>query len=200
MSNYFIPSLPSAMTMFIASVIFGLYLGMIYDAVRVFKSFFSIRQLLFFADITFALISSVSVFVFMYCMNEGTYNTYIFIGMLSSFFVYNVTVSRVTVRVIILIIDIFCKFLKILYNITLIPTYIALDKFYKKGKINIENKLRVGYEKKLLKLLIKSVHECRKEAVDNGTTSAKKKKTCKSNSKNRFHLHFIGSSHRMRKA
>ena len=200
MSNYFIPSLPSAMTMFIASVIFGLYLGMIYDAVRIFKSFFSIRQLLFFADFTFALISSVSVFVFMYCMNEGTYNTYIFIGMLSSFFVYNVTVSRVTVRVIILIIDIFCKFFRILYNITLIPTYIALDKFYKKGKINIENKLRVGYEKKLLKLLVPEIQRHRKEAIYNGSSSTKKKKTRKPDSKNRFRLHFIGSSHRMRKA
>ncbi|MBQ9976653.1 MAG: spore cortex biosynthesis protein YabQ [Clostridia bacterium] len=200
MINFFLPSLPSAMTLFSASMIFGIYLGLLYDILSVFKLLVRIRRLLFFADFTFSLICSLSVFIFVYCINEGAYTPYMFIGMLATFLIYNVTVSRVTVRVIITVIGVFCKFFKILYKITVIPAYIALDKFYKKGKINIENKLRVRYEKKLLKLLIKSVHECRKEAVDNGTTSAKKKKTCKSNSKNRFHLHFIGSSHRMRKA
>ena len=142
--------LPSASQIFLYSLIFGIFLGVLSDIFKVISRIQNNKHLSVAYDLLFMLSLTVSVFLFAYCANEGVYTVYMFIGFSSSFIIYNCTVSKYVVNTISNILRKICKLLLYLFNNTVITLYYTLDKFYKKGKINIERKIKLNYEKRLL--------------------------------------------------
>ena len=146
--------LSSPIKIFLLSLPVGFIIGFLFDCFRFLRiAGFNTRTHTFLQDVSFSIISSIIIFIFSYCTNQGVYRLYIFIGAILSFVIYYNTLSRVFSKISSLLISAIHKFLWFLYKNILIRTYISLDKFYKKGKIIIEIKNKRKYEKKIFAVL-----------------------------------------------
>ena len=140
---------------FLVSLIAGVGLGIIYDVFRfVRKIGFDSSRLIFTEDVLFAIVVSCFVFVFTYCINEGVYRSYMFVGIILSFFIYYHTIGRLTTMLTNKIISVLRSICTFLYNNIVIRLYITIDKFYKKVKIIVELKKKARYERQLFDILL----------------------------------------------
>ena len=142
--------LNTPLNIFLLSLPIGVIIGLVFDMFRFVRKlgFRSFCHTLF-QDILFSLLTSIIIFLFAFCTNGGVYRSYMFIGIGLSFFIYYNTLGYIFIRFADKIIATIRKFITYLYNNIVIRLYITLDKFYKKGKINIEIYLKRKYEKRI---------------------------------------------------
>jgi spore cortex biosynthesis protein YabQ len=159
---------------FLLSLILGFALGLYFDIYRIIRRIgIKGKKGIFLEDLLFTLTSFVMIFVFTYCTNEGVYRAYEFLALCCGFLIEHLTVGKITIIIAEKIIELLNKFLKFLFKNTIIRLYILLDKFYKKIKILLEEKIKVQYEDYLLVLFRQSSLPNRKENVDEEYTSNK---------------------------
>ena len=135
---------------FLFSLPTGIIIGVLFDIFRFIRKigFNSYKHTLF-QDILFSILASVIIFLFTFCINGGVYRSYMFIGVALSFYIYYNTLGYIFIHITDTLISIIRRFISFLYNNIIIRLYISLDKFYKKGKINIEKNFKRRYEKKI---------------------------------------------------
>ncbi len=76
---------------------FGFALGAVYDILRfIRRSFFPYKKAVYVQDIIFSVISTVSAFFFLLCVNDCEFRAYSYTGMLLGFTVYYFTLSVIT--------------------------------------------------------------------------------------------------------
>lgn len=138
------------LTVFILSIPVGFFIGILFDLFRLIRiaGVNNYTQTLV-QDILFSVAVALIIFTFSFCVNGGVYRIYMFIGISLSFFIYYNTIGRLLMRISDTLIRLIKKFFWILYNNIVISLYITLDKFYKKGKIIIEQKNKQRYEKRI---------------------------------------------------
>ncbi len=118
------------------SFILGAVLGLIYDFFRIKRIAYNLNKnkikkmmentIVFFEDITYWLICSVFVCVFLFYINSGRARGISLFVMLSGFLVYYFTVGKLVVRCSERIIELFYKMLRKIYSIFIRPLLIIL--------------------------------------------------------------------------
>ncbi len=142
----------SSLQIFIESIILGFATGIYYEIFRLIRcAGLNKKSAIFLQDIFFIITSGIAVFLFTFAVNEGSFRSFELIGILIGFFLYYFTLGRLIFMLSRIIIDGICRFLKFLYKNTALRIYITLDKFYKKGKIIIEDIKYRHFETRILK-------------------------------------------------
>ena len=84
-------------TLFIASVINGIFLGLVYDFFRISRMFFlRNRVIIFFEDLLFCLICSLTFIILFYNYSFGQMRAFAFLGSIGGFCAYYFTLGRFT--------------------------------------------------------------------------------------------------------
>ena len=94
--------------LFLSSTALGIALGVVYDVMRVIRVLcgeeLGTRRtlpqmiLLFWEDLLFAVLSSVSLIILLYYVNDGMFRSWAVVGMACGFFVYYHTLGRLVTR------------------------------------------------------------------------------------------------------
>jgi len=142
------------LNVFLMSIPIGIIIGVLFDLFRLIRIIgFNNYAHTLVQDILFLILVSIIIFIFAYCVNGGVFRVYMFIGIGLSYFIYYNTLGRLFISVSDKLIRSIKKFFWFLYNNIVIRLYISLDKFYKKGKILIEKKIKQKYEKRIFAVM-----------------------------------------------
>lgn len=107
---------------FLYSIIFGIFLGLLYDIFRIVRLLASWKNIsIFFQDILYFFISGIFTFIFILCYNQGIIRFYIFIAIFLGWTLYHFTIGKIVYSMSARIICIFNKIFIKVYRIIVPP-------------------------------------------------------------------------------
>lgn len=156
---------------FLSCVLGGMIVAFIYDVFRAGRrAIKSGNLIIYFEDFIYWIIAAFVLFGIVYYSNDGEIRGYVFIGAIQGIIIYALLLSRVVMKVFLLIIGIIYKIIVTLFNFLLIPVKIVYKIFrvpariisclFVKGGRKVKRIGRVRLEKlKMFKIYIKNIRK-----------------------------------------
>lgn len=161
----------SQTVIFLYSVLFGFFLGFVFDLFRITRiAFKTCNAVIFIEDVVFFVIATISSFVFILTSNDGVLRSFLIVGELFGAIIYFFSLSIVIIKAATAIINFIKSIIRFLYKIFIKPIIklvLFIGKVLGKIKARINRLSQNAKNKRIEKISRKKQLKTTEEIISN---------------------------------